>query len=102
MINEKVARKQEMKIEMKLQGIRNKVDSDGKPIRVKLRSDMSREDRDKHPIKLLFDLGNIKTMVITVIKKRPNKGRSQLITLLISMIISFMTFSGNLYGVKAM
>lgn len=94
MIDEKVARKQEMKIEMKLQGIGHKVGADGRPVSIKLRSDMSREDKKVHPIRLLFDLRNIKTMVMTVIKNRPNKARTQLIMLLVSMIITFMAFAG--------
>ena len=89
MINEKVARKQEMRIEMKIAGIQG---TDGH--KIKLKSDMSREDRDIHPIRLLFDLENVKSMVRTVIKKRENKVRTQLFLLFTTMIIMIMAFSG--------
>ena len=89
MIDEKVARKQEMKIEMKINGIQG---TDGH--KIKLKSDISDKDRDIHPIKLLFDLENVRSMVRTVIKKRENKVRTQLFLLFTSMIIMIMAFSG--------
>ena len=94
MVNEKIARKQEMDVEMKIRGMKGKIGKEG--AKIKLRSDMSREDTKKHPIRLLFDLENIKLMWRTVSKKRPNKVRRQLYLLMISMIVMIMAFSGNI------
>ena len=84
MINEKVAKEQERVIEMKLQELSDKVDNDGKAIRVRLTSDRSNEDKHVHPIRLLFDLANLKSMVNVITKKRFNKGRTQVILLLLT------------------
>ena len=94
MVNEKIAREQEMCIKMKLEDLNEDMDSDDKLGKVQLTSDMKAEDRDKHPLRLLFDLSNLKAMVTTVIKQRPNKGRLQVITILFSLIITFMTSAG--------
>ena len=93
MINEEVARKQEMKIQMKIMGIKGKagiVDSE-----IKLKTDMSKEDKNIHPIKLLFDLKNAKEMFRTIVKKRPNKGRLQIVLLILSLSIYFAEFIGK-------
>ena len=87
MIDEKVARKQEMKIK----GIKGK-----KGINIMLKSDLSKEENNIHPIKQLFDLENIKSMWRTVTKKRPNKGRKQVILLIVSMTIFTSDFLGML------
>ena len=92
MVNETIARKQEMEIEMKIQGIDPNIGDK----QIVLKSDMSKEDKEKHPIRLLFDLENIKTMVKTVSKERPNKGRTQLIMNFASLVIIIMAFTGIL------
>ena len=93
MINEKFARKQEMKIEMKINGIIGKNSNESKEI--KLKSDMSEKDKTKHPLRLLFDLKNVKSMVKTFVKKRQNKVRAQLFLISASIIILVMAFSGK-------
>ena len=57
--------------------------------------DISREDRDIHPIRLLFDLENVKSMVRTVIKKRPNRARMQILLSYLCITI----FVTNLNGI---
>ena len=94
MINEKVAKEQERVIEMKLQELSDKLDNDGKATTVKLRSESIKKDKHVHPIRLLFDLDNLKAMVNLVIKKRLNKGRTQVISLLLTVITSYIIFSG--------
>ena len=95
MINEKVAKEQQRVIEMKLQELSKKVDNDGKPIKVKLRSDRAEEDKHVHPLRLLFDFANLKAMVNLIIKKRPNKGRVQVITILFTIVTAFIIYTGK-------
>ena len=91
MINEKVAQKQEEKIKMKIMDMKNRVESDSE---IELKTDMSKEDEKINPIKLLFDLKNIKEMFRTIVKKRPNKGRLQITLLIISISIYVSEFAG--------
>ena len=92
MVREEVARKQELKIEMKIRGMqRNGGDSSN----IKLKSDISAEDEHVHPIKLLFDMENLKSIIRTILKKRPNKARKQLFLLFVFVIIISMVFDGN-------
>jgi len=88
MINEKVARKQELKIEMKLRRMKA---SDNKE---EIKSDRKKEDEGRHPLSLLFDLSNVKEMVRCCIKPRPNKVRTQIWLIFVTMIILIMSFSG--------
>ncbi|XP_054152845.1 solute carrier family 46 member 3-like [Oppia nitens] len=48
-----------------------------------------------HPLRLLFNFENVKLMVRTCIKKRPNNGRLQVFLIFLSLIIYFMTFQGT-------
>ena len=92
MVNEKFAEEQEAKIEMKIIQLNEKSGNPGE--KIKLRSQISKQEEHVHPMKLLFDLANIKSMVKTVTKKRINKGRLQIWL----MIISMATFLGEWAG----
>ena len=94
MVREEVARKQELKIEMKIRGMQKKAGGEASS-NIKLRSDTLAEDEHVHPLKLLFDLENLKSIIRTVVKKRPNKARKQLFLLFISVVIMSMVFNGK-------
>ena len=93
MVSEKFAEKQEAKIEMKLIRINEKLGNQGS--KIKLRSQISKQDEHIHPMKLLFDLENVKSMIKTITKKRLNKGRIQIWFMIISMAIIVGEYSGE-------
>ena len=49
---------------------------------------------DKNPLKLLFDLNNVKEMVKTYAKKRPNHGRSQILLITLALFCNLFTIFG--------
>ena len=68
----------------------------GNPVvNIKLISQMSKQEEHIHPMKLLFDFANVKSMVKTVIKKRTNKGRIQIWLMIISMATIIGEYSGE-------
>ena len=88
MLREKAVRKLELKVEVLLQ--------QNEGTGVELKTDISREDRDIHPLRLLFDLENIKSMFRTVFKRRANRVRLQLSLVTLSILIFMMFVQGNL------
>jgi hypothetical protein len=65
-----------------------------------LKPDINVEDRDIHPLRLLFDLENVKSMFRTVFKRRANRVRLQLSLLILSVFIFMMHVEGNLSEVN--
>ena len=88
LINETIARKQELEIKRNIKENSGEVEQNNEQDSNNNNDDeMSKDDRKTNPIKLLFDLNNIKSMILTIIKKRPNKVRKQLFLLIISLAI---------------
>ena len=93
MIDERVARKQEMQIELKIRENEGQTGVDLQNI--KLNTDISEGDKKIHPVKLLFDLDNVKSMLRTIIKNRPNKARIQIFFIVISYAIAQGQLNGK-------
>ena len=75
-------------LNVKNNGINKKDKTDNK-----IKADVSREDRDIHPFRLLLDFENIKSMIRTLIKKRPNKVRTQILFIYLSITIFVITIT---------
>ena len=86
MIDNRVDRKRQMNLELKIKGTNG---TDIKP-----KTDTNDKDRDIHPIRLLFDFGNLKSMIRTVIKKRPNRARMQILLIFLSITIYILSLTG--------
>ncbi|KAG4065475.1 hypothetical protein HA402_002709 [Bradysia odoriphaga] len=84
MVNERIARQQQKDVEAKLQ---EKCESDG--AEALLTSTTDENDGKVHPLKLLFSLENAKSMLQVVLKERPNKGRKQILLVILSLSIIF-------------
>ena len=95
MVNERVARKQELKVEMKIRAQKGVTDSEEDAKNIKLKTDMSQADKDVHPLRLLFDLGNLKAMMRTLTRNRPNKARLQIFLIIISIAIKIGEGTGK-------
>ena len=85
-IDNKADRERQMKFELKIKG------TDG--TNVNPNSDKSREDRDIHPIRLLLDFGNLKSMIRTVIKKRSNRARMQILLIFFCIMVYILSITG--------
>ncbi|XP_037029710.1 solute carrier family 46 member 3-like [Bradysia coprophila] len=82
MVNERIAQQQQKVVEVQLQE-QCKNDVANTPT-----SDIP-DDRNVHPFKLLFNRENAKSMLRIVSKKRPNKGRKQILLAILSLSILF-------------
>ena len=67
-------------------------DNDRKTLKTNLDSMDNREK--KHPLLLLFDLNNIRQMVNTYVKKRPNRVRPQLVLLTLALFCNWFVEYG--------
>lgn len=95
MINERKAKRQTKKMEMKLRGIKVSENKD------KLKEELEKSTEENiHPLKMLFDLTNVKDMVKCCLKSRPNKLRTQIWLLFVSMIIILMAHNGQYNGLS--
>jgi PCFT/HCP family folate transporter-like MFS transporter 1/3 len=59
------------------------------------RENKKNEEEKRHPIRMLFDLSNMKEMYFCAIKKRPNKVRKQIWLLYGIMIITIISYRAN-------
>ena len=91
-VNEGNAEKRQKIIENKIN--ENKVITRKNSQNSDISSKRNIDDKTVHPLKLLFDFENIRSMIRVCFKQRPNKGRTQLLIIFSSMIIIFMDFSG--------
>ncbi len=96
MINEKVAQKHELKAQIN-EAVNATKDRDEPEI--KPNSCISNEDKNINPLKLLFDLENVKSMLRMMFKKRPNKARPQLILLNLCLVVYSIDTFGNFFYV---
>ena len=99
MIDERIAQKQQQRIEMKL-GKSQEQNSGNKESQLQNQINFNelKQDsniKDVHPIKMLCDLSNIKEMFLCFIKPRPNKVRAQIWILLLCKTISVTLISGQ-------
>ena len=69
-------------------------DNDRKTLNKNLKLMDNRET--KHPLRLLFDLNNIRQMVGTYVKKRPNRVRPQLVLLTLALFCNWFVVYGPL------
>lgn len=84
MVNERIARKQKLEVETKLQ---EQCENDA--AKTILSSNRSEADKKVNPLKLLINLENAKSMIRVVLRKRPNKGRKQILLVILSLSIIF-------------
>lgn len=92
MVNERIALKHQKVVEVKLQErCKNDVtDSDtGRKI-------THQTDGNVHPLKMLFNLENARSMMRTLFKRRPNKGKKQILLAILALSILF----GEQIGMK--
>lgn len=90
MVNERIAQQQQKVVEVKLQ---EQCKNDIANTSTSNNTDQS--DRKVHPLKLLFNLENAKSMWLIISKKRPNKGRKQILLAVLSLSILFGEHIGN-------
>lgn len=90
MVNERIAQQQQNVVEVKLQE-QCKNDIANTPTS----NNTDQSDRKIHPLKLLFNLENAKSMWLIISKKRPNKGRKQILLAILSLSILFGEHIGN-------
>ena len=60
-----------------------------------IKTNTNRDDPDIHPIKLLFDFENVKSMFRTVLKKRAKRVRLQLLLIILSLFIFLIHVMGK-------
>ena len=95
MIDERIAQKQQEKIEMKMKKSQNSQKGESQASQSNNIDKNNQNTKSKHPIKMLCDLSNIKDMFLCCIKQRPNKVRTQIWLLLVCTFISSTLMSGQ-------
>lgn len=96
MVNERIARQQQKEVESKLQ------EQCGDDVAKSLvTSTTGEQENNVHPLKLLFNLENAKSMIRIVLKKRPNKGRKQILLVILSLAIIFGEQIGKLDTIES-
>jgi len=86
MVKERIAQQQQKVVEVQLQ---EQCKSD--VVKTPAAADVTQTeaDRNVHPLKLLFNLENARSMHRIVLKERPNKGRKQILLAILSLSILF-------------
>lgn len=83
MVDERIAQEHQKVVEIKL---RERCKSDAADISKRV-TDQSHQN--VHPLKLLLNLENARSMLRTLFRNRPNKGRTQILLAVLSMSILF-------------
>ncbi|KAJ6641494.1 Solute carrier family 46 member 3 [Pseudolycoriella hygida] len=84
MVDERIAQQQQKVVEIKLEEQRNSGVANTRATDI-----TGQTEKTVFPLKLLFSLKNAKSMLQIVLKKRPNKGRRQILLCILSLSILF-------------